>query len=171
MCAAEGNARLLVGEIQRKKYIYYHCNACQVAGRKPKFVREEVLSDLFTPHLKRLSLDGPVVEWLKTALRGSHEDKQKFHDAAVARLTKQYANLQRKLDLTYDDRLEGRLTLEQYEARANASREEMAHVRGELARYENADRAYTEEGIALLELSGMALELYEEEDAPACLST
>ena len=56
--------------------------------------------------------------------------------------------------------------MEQYEARANASREEMAHVRAELARYENADRAYTEEGIALLELSGMALELYEEEDAP-----
>ena len=33
-------------------------------------------------------------------------------------------------------------------------------------RYETADRAYTEEGIALLELSSMALELYEEQDAP-----
>ena len=166
VCADEGNTRLLVGEIQRKKYIYYHCNACQVAGRKPKFVREEALSDLFTAHLKRLRLDGAVVEWLKTALRGSHEDKQKFHDAAVARLTKQYANLQRKLDLTYDDRLEGRLTLEQYEARANTTREEMAHVRADLARYENADKSYAEEGIALLELSSMALELYEEQDAP-----
>jgi DNA invertase Pin-like site-specific DNA recombinase len=166
VCAAEGNTRLLVGEIQRKKYIYYHCNACQVAGRKPRFVREEALSDTITAHLKGLSLDGPVVEWLKTALRGSHADKQQFHDAAVARLQKQYANLQRKLDLTYDDRLEGRLTLEQYEARANASREEMAHVRAELVRYETADRAYTEEGIALLELSSMALELYEEQDAP-----
>ena len=166
VCADLGERRLLVGEIQRKKYIYYHCNGCQRAERKPPFIREEVLSEAFTRHLKRLHLDGVVLTFLKDALRDSHADEQRFHHAAIERLTKQYAALQRKLDVIYEDRLEGRLTVERYEEKANGFREEMAHARTELARHENADRAYTEEGIALLELAGMALELWESQDAP-----
>lgn len=49
------------------------------------------------------------------ALRDSHADEQRFHHAAIDRLTKQYAALQRKLDTIYEDRLEGRLSVERYE--------------------------------------------------------
>ncbi len=166
VCAELGDKRLLVGEIQKQRYIYYHCNACQRADRKPKFVREEVLGAMFADQLRRLHLDGDVLDWLKTALRSSHEDEQRHHKAAVDRLQKQYAGLQRKLDTAYDDRLDGRLSVERYEERSNTWREEMAHVRAELARHEGADRSYTEEGIALLELAGMALELFQSQEAP-----
>ena len=166
ICADEGLARLMIGEIQREKYIYYHCNHCQKENRKPKYIREEVLGAMFVPHLRRLHLDGPVLDWLKGALRESHLDEQRFHHEAIAKLQRQYTDLQRKIDTAYDDRLDGRLTLEAYERRANGWRAEMAHLRTELARHENADRAYTEEGIALLELSGMALDLYETNPAP-----
>jgi site-specific DNA recombinase len=165
VCAELGERRLLVGEIQKQKYIYYHCNACQRAGRKAKFIREEALGAYFVTELRRLHLDTDVLDWLKTALRSSHKDEQRFHHAAITRLTKQYAALQRKLDVLYEDRLEGRLSVERYEEKANGFREEMAHARAELARHEKADRSYTEEGIALLELAGMALELYESQDA------
>lgn len=164
VCADEGARRLLVGEIQKEKYIYYHCAGCQRAGRKPPFISEAKLSAMFDPHLERMHLDGGVREWLKTALRSSHEDEKRFHREATDRLQKQYAALQRKVDIAYDDRLEGRITLERYEERSNTWREEMAHIRNELARHEKADRAYTEEGIALLELAGMALELYHSQD-------
>ena len=166
VCADLGQRRLLTGEIQRAKYIYYHCVGCQRAERKPPFVREDVLMKEMTRHLRRLWVTGPVLDWLKTALRASHADEQKYHHAAIAKLQKHYASIQRKLDLTYDDRLDGRITVDRYEEKANGLREEMAHVRGEIVRHESADRAYTEEGIALLELSGMALELWEEQEPP-----
>ncbi len=107
-----------------------------------------------------------VLAWLKTALRASHEDEYLFQHSAIECLQTQYASHQRKLDLAYDDRLDGRLSLNRYEEKATGLREEMAHARAELARHENADRAYTEEGIALAKLAGMALELWESQDAP-----
>lgn len=107
-----------------------------------------------------------MLAWLKPALRASHEDEYLFQHGAIECLQKQYASLQRKLNLAYDDRLDGRLSLNRYEEKATGLREEMAHARAELARHENADRAYTEEGIALPKLTGLALELWESQDAP-----
>ena len=166
VCAAYDETRLLVGEIQKKKYVYYHCAGCQRAGRKPKFYREDELAGMFKAHLDTLRIDDLVLDYLKGALRDSHAEKQRFQEAATARYTKQLAHLQRKLDLVYEDRLEGRLTLTEYDAKANQLREEAAHARQELERHANADRVYTEEGIALLELAGKALELWESQEAP-----
>ncbi len=42
----------------------------------------------------------------------------------------------------------------------------MARIRGEMVRHESADRASTEEGIALLDLLGLELELWEEQEPP-----
>ncbi len=165
-CADFGERRLLVGEIQKKTYVYYHCAGCQRSGRKARFIKEELLFAMVGRQLARLQLDGVLMEWLKTGLRDSHLDEVRFHHAAVERLNKQQASLQRKLDLLYGDRLDERITLQAYEDKANGLREEMAHVRAELARHQVADRSYTEEGIGLLELAGKAFDLWESETAP-----
>ena len=49
---------------------------------------------------------------------------------------------------------------------ANRWREEQAQLRNDLARHDAADRSYTEAGIALVELAGMALDLYESQSSP-----
>lgn len=47
ICADFDEQRLLVGEIQKKKYVYYHCAGCQRAGRKPRFYREDEIARMF----------------------------------------------------------------------------------------------------------------------------
>lgn len=160
-CADFEQRRLLVGELQKGKYIYYHCVGCQRAGRKPPFVKEEALLTMAARELGRLHLDGPVLDWLRTGLRESHRDEVAYHHSAIERLNKQVASLQRKLDLLYADRLDERITVNQYEERSNSLRAEIAHTRAEITRHEAADRSYTEEGLGLLELAGMAVELFE----------
>ncbi len=164
-CGDEGNKRMLVGELQRGKYIYYHCDGCKRAGRKPKYIREEALGRLFTQALEGLRLEGPVHDWLTGALKSSHEDERRFHTEAMARLQKRYAQLKGRLDILYEDRLDGRITLDDYTAKSNGWREEMAHVREEMDQHERADAAYLDFGVALLELAGMGVELYESQDA------
>ena len=165
-CGDEGNKRMLVGELQRGKYIYYHCDGCKRAGRKPKYIREEALGRLFTQALEGLRLEGPVHDWLTGALKSSHEDERRFHTEAMARLQKRYAQLKGRLDILYEDRLDGRITLDDYTAKSNGWREEMAHVREEMDQHERADAAYVDAGVALLELAKMAVELYESQPAP-----
>ncbi len=159
-CSDNGDRRHLVGQIVKKKYIYYHCDGCRRAGRPTAYLREEVLDAGFVDALRSLRLDGPVLEWLREGLRASHVDERRFHDEAIDRLQKQYAGLQRRLDTAYEDRLDGRITLAEYEQRATGWRGEQERLRQEMGRHETADKAYTEEGIALLELAGMAVDLY-----------
>lgn len=166
VCAAEGHKRLLVGEIQKEKYVYYHCNGCQRFGRKPKFVTEKTLGLMFAGELRRLQLGGIVLEWIKTGLKSSREEEQRFHKEALAQRQKQITTLQRRLEVAYDDRLDGRITIEEYQTRSNGWREEMARHREEIEQHDRADHAYADQGVLLLELAEAAFDIYESAEAP-----
>ena len=120
---------------------------------------------MFGTALGALRLHPAVVEYLKSALKDSHVEEQRFHAASVAKIEKKVAILKRRLDVLYEDRLDGRITIEDYTERSNAWREEMAHLRQEVAGHDRADAAYLDFGVALLELAGMGVELYESQDA------
>ena len=165
VCAEDGDAHHLVGELKKKKYVYYHCATCQKLGRPSAYVRQEVLSAAFTAALRRLRLDDEVVGWVREALHMSHEEQQRYHRDAVSRLQRQQAAIQKRVDVLYEDRLDGRIHVATYEQKANEMRAQQAHVLADIATHQRADKVYMEEGIALLELAGSALELYESQSA------
>jgi hypothetical protein len=88
----------MVGELQRGRlgrgqYVYYHCTGNK--GRCPeRYTREEVLVARFTEQPCRLRFDPPVLEWITSALRQSHQDERSFHDQAITRLQAEYVQLQ-----------------------------------------------------------------------------
>ena len=74
----------LVGEIKKGRYVYYHCTGYK--GKCPEpYVREEVLEDRFAELLDRLTFDDEVLQWAQKALRISHADEVREHEAAIAR--------------------------------------------------------------------------------------
>ena len=73
----------VVGEIKKRKYVYYHCTGYK--GKCPEaYVREEVLEQQFGALLDRLSFDAEVLDWVREALTQSHEDERRAHDEAIA---------------------------------------------------------------------------------------
>lgn len=82
----------LVGELKKKRYVYYHCTGYK--GKCPEpYVREEVLSEQFSALLGRLTFGDEILSWARTALIESHADEQKEHEAAVGRLQGEYDRL------------------------------------------------------------------------------
>jgi hypothetical protein len=65
-------------------------------------VRQEALEERFQETLARLDFGDKVLGWVTKALRDSHVDEKKEHDAAIARLQTEYDRLQRAIirDLT-----------------------------------------------------------------------
>jgi len=63
----------LVGEIKKQKYVYYRCTHYQTDCKEP-YVREEVLEEKFTDILRMLRFDDEVLDWIRTALKESHDD-------------------------------------------------------------------------------------------------
>ena len=58
----------VVGEIQKGRYVYYHCSGYR--GKCPeRYVREEVLSENFSALLGRLTFGPDVLEWVSEGLR------------------------------------------------------------------------------------------------------
>lgn len=161
-CAHCGCA--LVGEIQKKKYIYYHCTRAKGPCPAP-YVREEVLEEKFTELLGQLQWKDELVVWARDALRESHEDEQTFHEEAVTRLQGEYNRLQRRIEEMYLDKLDGRVDAAFFDAKSEEWREAQAEIHRQIEQHTNADRVYMDEGLMILELAQDAVNLFQKQSA------
>ncbi len=94
------------------------------------------------------------------ALKQSHEEEQRFHDEAVGRLEHQHKVLQTRLETMYEDRLDGRVSLDQYDAKAAEWRKSQDELNRSIAEHRQANRSYLDEGVVLLELAQHAVDMY-----------
>ena len=74
------------------KYVYYRCTHYKSGCNEP-YVREEVLEEKFTDILRMIQFDEEVLNWIKTALKESHDDERRFHREVVDKLQKDYQRL------------------------------------------------------------------------------
>src|SRR5262249_26364024 len=137
---------LLVGEIKKGRYVYYHCTGNRGPCPKP-YVREETLAAAFGKQLDRIRVEADILDWLKDALRSSFEDESAYHAEAVARLREGYDRLQSRLDAMYVDKLDGKITESFFDSKSAEWRAEQDAIRQQLATHESADRTYIDHGV------------------------
>ncbi|MEJ0076847.1 MAG: recombinase family protein [Alphaproteobacteria bacterium] len=145
----------MVGEIKKKRYIYYHCTGWKQKCPEP-YVREEVLSERFSEVLGRLGFGDEAREWLTRALRESHVDQAKEHAAAIERLQTEYDGLQARIQAAYTDKLDGSIDKGMFESLTARWRKEQTRLLDEIALHQVADQAYLDEGVRLLEVASNA---------------
>lgn len=155
----------IVGELKKGRYVYYHCSGYK--GRCPEpYVREEVLETKFTDLLRQLTFDVEVMDWMRDALKESHQDEQRDRDEAIARLEEERRRLQQRIDAMYVDKLDGRITADFYDRRAAEWRTEQDRLLAQIHEHQTADQTYLDEGVRLLELARGA-HLAFEKQSPA----
>jgi site-specific DNA recombinase len=153
----------LVGEIKKRRYVYYHCTGYKGRCGEP-YVREEVLEGRFADLLGRLSFDDEVLDWVREALRASRAEEKREHEAAIERLQVESRRLQARLDAMYVDKLDGRVEASLYERLSAEWRTEQDRCRREIERHQAANRFYMDEGVRLLELARDARRLFESQE-------
>ena len=160
----------VVGEIKKRKYIYYHCTGyadkChgEPATCRRKYVREEVLEQQFTNLLGRLRFDEGVLAWVREALQASHADQRGEHRAAIERLGTEHKRLGERISAMYIDKLDGKIGGEFYDKFAGEWREEQLRLQREIDRHEAAEQSYMDEGVQILELARNAQSLFERQE-------
>lgn len=149
----------LVAEVQKKRYIYYHCTGAK--GKCPeKYVREEEVDRQFLEALKAIQIDGDVLDWVVTALKESQVDERRFHTEQVSRLRAQHFKLTEKIDALYVDKLEGNVDGQFFQRKFEEWRNEQDRIKQHVERLGNADRSYQDEGVRIFELAQKAAGLY-----------
>jgi site-specific DNA recombinase len=153
----------IVGEIKKKRYVYYHCTGYKGRCDEP-YVREEVLERQFSDLLGLLSFDGEALEWVRKALHASHADQTREHKGAIERLHVEHKRLQNRLDAMYVDKLDGKIDASFYERMSAAWREAQTRCLREIEQHQAANGSYMGEGVRLLELARNARNLFQKQE-------
>jgi len=149
----------MVGELKKGRYVYYHCTGYKGKCAEP-YVREEIVAQKFAEILGRLSFGDEVLTWVTRALRESHVDEQKEHEAAIARLQAEHDRLQARLHAMYVDKLDGRIDNSFYVQMSEQWRLEQDKLMQQIIQHQVADRSYINEGVRLIELAHDAQRLF-----------
>lgn len=152
----------LVGERKKGKYVYYHCTGYKGKCGEP-YVREEVLEAEFSRVLGSLRFSDEVFEWVRTALRDSHDEQKQDCEAAIQRHRAAWERLQNRIHAMYIDKLDGKIDDAFFRRMSAQWRDEQLRCEHEIALIDVADRDYLDSGIRLLELAQNARRLFEQQ--------
>lgn len=151
----------MVGELKKGRYVYYHCTGNR--GKCPEpYVREGVLEAEFTKAIRQLTFSDDALASASEALRESHADERREAVQTVARLRAQLTNLQRRLDVMYEDKLDGVIDPVTYARKAADTRAEQAKLAEQIAAHQQAGPSYVDD---LGQLANRAAELFEQQPA------
>jgi DNA invertase Pin-like site-specific DNA recombinase len=137
---------MLVGDIEKKKYIYYRCSHYKKKCREP-YVREEVLIEQFTAMLERITMTEPMYRWVINALRENFLDVKRDHDEAVARLQSERERLRERMKQIYLDNMDDKIEDSIFRALTAQFRKQERKIARELELRLDADLTYMDEGM------------------------
>jgi site-specific DNA recombinase len=154
---------LMTAEIQKGKYVYYHCTGNR--GKCPEpWVREEEIAKQFSESLQGLHLDLQTAGWIKGLLRHHLEDEQGHHERMIKVLEVRYNKLQDKISRSYDNMLDGRISEELFDQKNAEWQDEQAKVLEQIRLHQDSSRNFLDEFDDLIELARRAVELYEKQE-------
>lgn len=146
-------------EIQ-KNHWYGHCNKYRDCSQR-QFIRQEYVEEQLLPHFEKVAVKSHrLAEWIKTALKESHQDEIAYNSSARSELNKRYATTQRRLEMIYDDKLDGKIEEDFYQQKFEQFTKEKESIEQSLKKHSEASNKYYELGSSIIDISQRAKEIY-----------
>jgi site-specific DNA recombinase len=155
---------LLVGELKKGRYVYYHCTGNR--GKCPEpYTRQEVLTEEFMGILRNLIIPQSVLDWLVETAVDADRTEEAARERTLKRLWAEHERLNARIETMYLDKLDGRITAEFYDERSGAWRREQETIVRKINEVQNAGPAPIETAIDALRLTSRACELFAEQSS------
>ena len=155
-------AGTITWEIQ-KTHWYGHCNHYKNCSQRRWWRQEDVeaqllrLFDMVAPGNER------VLRILEKAVGELGSKERDEHTTAYASATRVHESAQRKLDVLYDDRADGKITPEFYERKRKEYARGEADALASMKRLEDGMAEYHQAATAIHDLAAHAAEIYQSE--------
>lgn len=144
---------------KHKGHVYYHCT--QYKGKHgAKWVREEEITKQLGAIFKRLQIPANVLQPLLSTLNNLHQQKIEFHNKHYDLLTNQRKALTSRMDKLYIDKLDGKISDEDYERFYQKFKNEADDIDGKLANLQQAETSYYTTAKYILNLATKAYALF-----------
>jgi hypothetical protein len=117
-----------------------------------RYYREEKIDQLFARAIGDLHIDDSIAAIVREHLRGAHNELELFTNRELKRLVSEQTRLMNQLDLLYEDRLNGIITVEEYKAKRLEKQESLGQTESEMYGLEQQNYFAQDEGSTILEL-------------------
>ena len=155
---------VLVGELKKRRYVYYHCTGNR--GKCPEpYTRQEVLSGEFANVLRELIIPPAILEWLGDAVLDSDRTEQAARAESIKRLKARFDQIEARIETMYMDKLDGRISQELFDRQATSMRREQETFLHKIQGIEKATPAPVDHAIDMLRLTSSASELFLQQPA------
>ncbi len=149
----------LVGELKKKRYVYYHCTGHR--GKCPEpYAREEAIQSQFADSLRTLVVPLAVLHWLEGAVAESDVNARSMREREANRLEEQCRRVEMKLERLYEDRLEDRITAEVHDRKARDLRLQRLDFLRHINEIQATAPAPVQQAISLMDLTSKAADLF-----------
>jgi hypothetical protein len=123
--------------------------------------QEEIEKQLLDQFADLVSPSPDVIAWVKKTLRAKYEADMEAHTALKKQLQDRNKQLTRRMDLMYEDRLDSRISVHQYDKMYNEASNEQKIIDKKLEDFEEDYLSILERGINILDLSQKAAQIYK----------
>lgn len=155
---------VITWEVAKKIHIYGHCNHYRGCSQGT-WVKEPEIETQLVDKLDGLQIKSHrLVEWIRKALKESHQDEITYRTSAINELRQKQEQLRQRLDRLYDDKLDGKITEEFYGNKQRQYQQELEEVNGSIKKHDSANLKYYELGLNIYDLSQRAKEIYLKAD-------
>ena len=143
-----------------REYVYYHCT--QFKGKcGTKWVTEASLTAQFEAIIADIAVPNDVLEEITKTLKESHQGKVKYHNQLQNELQAEHDKYQTRIEKMYEDRLDGRITDDEYDKKREDYRMKQEEIQGRLGNLQKADEDYYHTAKQILRIANKAPEIFK----------
>ena len=155
------NCGCSMSSYNKKGHVYLHCTKAKGNGCPQKNIPESVVMEQVFELLDRLHIGQDVVEQALESLKNEHDNQQTYYAGALEKARHEYRKYKNRLETLYADRLDGRITVEEYDKYATEYRNMVEELDDRIVRLSNDDKSFEIKAGYLLELADKAKTLFE----------
>ncbi len=155
---------LLVGELKKRKYVYYHCTGNRGKCEEP-YTREEILAREFAEVLQELVIPPAILEWLGDAVLSSDRTEQAAREETIKKLYARHEQIEARIGTMYMDKLDGRITQEFFDKQTGTLRREQNSLFCKIQDIQKAALAPVDQAVDILRLTSQTSELFLQQPA------
>jgi site-specific DNA recombinase len=153
----------VTAEIKRERYTYYRCTGYRGKCALPYF-REEEIGDRLGQVLKDIHIPDAILAQLQESLLNDQEQRDAVALEQQERYNQRVAQIGRRMDLAYQDRLDGKITEEFWVKKSTEWQQEEMQIRESLKSFEKVQPEQYLNASRILELANKAYFLYVRQD-------
>ncbi len=150
----------ITAELQ-KGIVYYHCSHYNGCTQKPYTPEGEIEEQLFGVFKFFENITLEEAEAIKAKIKQNHAQEIEYKETTLKSLNSRYIQLQSRLDILYNDRLDQKISTESWERKQTEINKEQEDIRNQMERIKNVETKYFEIWLNIMDLAHRAREIYE----------